>query len=138
MPQVDITLSNFARALLARRMEVEVNLYSWDKKLSTTPVLMRAINIPIENNGTLQVEMTTDMTGDGLADMLYHEGDGPIELFPGSLKGVSSTPWASVSVPVPAGDESLFVHDFTGDGIPEVLVWGPGQARGSLLRVTAR
>jgi hypothetical protein len=133
VPQIDITLSNMARALVAKRMQVEVLLFEWDGGLSPQPVSLRSVSIPIENSEQLHVELSTDLTGDGLADMVYQEGSEPLHVYAGAKGGMSDKPWASVQVDVPAGEDSLFLHDVTGDGRPEVVVWGPGQKRGSII-----
>lgn len=135
VPQVDITLSNMARGLLAKRMQIDVGLFEWDGGLSTTPTPLRGVTIPIEDTAQVQVELAPDLTGDGLSDMVFHEGDGPVVIFAGSKSGMSDTPWAEVQVAVPPGEDSLFVHDVTGDGRPEIIVWGPGYAAGSILTV---
>ncbi len=133
VPQIDITLSNMARALVARRMQVEVLLFEWTGSLSVQPVPLRSVSIPIENSEDLHVELSTDLTGDGLADMVYQEGDGPLQIFAGSKDGMSDRPWATATVAVPPGEDALFLHDVTGDGVPEIIVWGPGRSSGSIL-----
>ena len=133
VPQIDISLSNMARALLARRMQVDISLFEWDGQLSATPRPLRGVSIPMENHEQLHVELSTDLTGDGLADMVFHEGDGPVLVYAGSKEGMSDSPWGSVQVPVPPGEDSLFIHDLTGDGRPEVVVWGPGQTVGRII-----
>ena len=133
VPQIDITLSNMARALVARRMQVEILLFEWNGSLAVQPVPLRSVSIPIENSEDLHVQLATDLTGDGLADMVYQEGDEPLQIFAGSKDGMGDKPWATAEVDVPPGEEALFLHDVTGDGIPEIIVWGPGRTTGSIL-----
>lgn len=135
VPQIDITLSNIARAMVAKRMQVDVTLFAWDGGLPASPSPLRSVVLPIENHEVLHVELAADLTGDGLADMVYQEGDGPLQIFAGALDGMTNDAWASVQVPVPPGEDSVFVHDVTGDGRPEIIVWGPGHAAGSILTV---
>ncbi|HCH63659.1 MAG: hypothetical protein CL927_06290 [Deltaproteobacteria bacterium] len=135
VPQIEITFSNMARALVAKRMQVEVQLFEWDGGLSVQPQALRSVSVPIENSESLHVVSATDLTGDGLADMVYQEGDGPLQVFAGAKNGMSEKPWAEVQVEVPPGEESLFLHDVTGNGTPEIIIWGPGRATGSVVTV---
>lgn len=135
VPQIELTFSNMARALVARRMQIDVQLFEWNDGLSVEPRALRSVSIPIENAETLHVELATDLTGDGLADMVYQEGDGLLQVYAGSKDGMSDKPWAQVQVEVPPGEDALMLHDVTGDGVPEIVVWGPGRSTGSILTV---
>ena len=127
VPQVDITLSNMARALVARKMQVDVTLHRFeDGAFASESVLLHPLVLPIEDHETVHVEFADDMTGDGISDMVYQVADGPLTVYAGSLEGISDTPWATADVPVPPGEDTVFVHDLTGDGAPELVVWKAG------------
>lgn len=135
VPHIDVSLSSFARAMLARRMQVEVDRYTFDSGYRLTPERVHTLSVPFENSESVHVKLTDDITGDGLADVVVQEGDSPLQVLAGTTQGVSKTPWATAAVEVPPGDESLLVADLTGDGRPELLVWGPGLSQGQLLIV---
>ena len=46
---------------------------------------------------------------------------------------MADKPWATAEVDVPPGEDALFLHDVTGDGIRDIIVWGPGRDKGSIL-----
>ena len=134
VPQIDISLSNMARALVARKMQVDVTLYRFEEgAFASEPTLLHALVLPIEDTERVHVEFAKDMTGDGISDMVHQVADGPLEVYAGRVDGIEDTPWASVDVPVPPGEDTLFVHDLTGDGAPEIVVWKPGGATAQIV-----
>ena len=135
VPQVDTGIGNLARALLSRRVSVEVLLHPLDGgRWSTEPLALRTLTVPVDDPDAVAVSMDGDLDGDGLLDAVLVERGEPLQVFLGGAQGIQETAAAAVDVEVPPGDDPLFVHDLTGDGRAEVLVWGPGAAQGAVIR----
>jgi hypothetical protein len=58
-----------------------------------------------------------------------------VRVYRNELTAFSEQPIAALALPVPRVDDALFVHDLTGDGRAEILVWEPGARAGALLRL---
>ena len=67
--------------------------------------------------------------------MVSNDGEDAVRVYAGSADAIADTPLAQVTVKVPPGHDTLFVQDLTGDGRVEILVWGPHQRQGILLRL---
>jgi hypothetical protein len=134
-PQVDVGIGNLARALVSKEVSVDVGLHLMEGGTwAVEPIVLAEVDFPIDNPDQLQQAWGEDLTGDGIGDLLTTAEEGRVLLFAGSATGLAEKPSGSVVVTVPRGGEPLFVHDFSGDGAGEVLVWGPGQRQGTLLR----
>jgi hypothetical protein len=135
VPLVDIGLGNLGRALVSRKVQVDLALFEMGPAgLAPTPKVLRSFNWPITNPDAVKAELERDVTGDGVVDLVLHEGEGDLKLFAGGKGGMGGTPAGTYAIPLPPGDKPLFVRDLTGDGRAEVLVWGPEQGTGTLLR----
>lgn len=135
VPQIDTGLGNLARAMLARRVQVEARVHDLDGgRWSAVPRSLRTLTVPVDDPDALAVELDGDVDGDGFLDAVVMEGDGPLAVHRGSAAGIAEDPWATVVVPRPPGEDPLFVHDLTGDGRAEVVVWGPGARQATLVR----
>jgi hypothetical protein len=136
VPQVDTGVGNLARALLARRVQVEARLHPLeDGAWTAEPVALRTLSVPVDDPDAVAVSLDADLDGDGQLDAVLAERGEPLRVFRGGPGGIEEDPMASAQVEIPPGDDPLFVRDLTGDGRAEVLVWGPGAREGTLLRL---
>ena len=141
VPMIDVTVGNLARGLLARKVSLDAWLFPMaDGRLATTPVRVGALDLPLNNPDALHAELTADVTGDGVVDLVTDEGADRVVVYAGQAdptrgRGLSSTPVARLDLPVADVDGALRVVDLTGDGRAEVVVWEPGQTQAQVLRL---
>lgn len=141
VPQIDVTMGNLARGLLARRVSLDAWLYrTGGGRLAGEPVLLGDLVVPIDKPEAFHAELEADLTGDGVVDLVTDGGGDQLQVFAGVAtpdrgRGVSATPTATLSLPIPDVDEALYVRDVTGDGRAEVLVWEPGSRTAHLVRL---
>ncbi len=134
--QVDIGLGNLGRALLSRQVQVDVGLYAMDGgRYPAQPRQLRSLTFSIEDPDRLQLSFDGDIDGDGLIDLVTNDGGDWVRVYRNELTAFSEQPIAALALPVPRVDDALFVHDLTGDGRAEILVWEPGARAGALLRL---
>ena len=98
-------------------------------------ISLRVLGFPLEHPDRFQAQMRLDVDGDAVPDLVTNEGEDKVRIYRGKAGGLESTPAFELAIVVPAGDETLFVHDLTGDGKAEIVVWGPGSTSASVLRV---
>jgi len=141
VPEVDVGMGNLARAMVSKAVRVDLRLYAFDRAASgggsfkTPPASLRAISFPLEPEGRLQASYTADLDGDKRLDLVTNDGADSVRIYRGTAGGMESSPAWTQDIRVPLGEETLFVADLTGDGRAEILVWGVGESRGTLLRV---
>ena len=134
--QADMGLGNLGRALLSRQVQIDVGLYSMEGgRYPDSPHSLRQLSVSIEDPDQLQISMKGDIDGDGLVDLVTNDGGDWLRVYANELTGFSQSPLAEIALEIPRVDEALFVHDLTGDGRAEVLVWAPGAETGHLLRL---
>lgn len=135
-PTVDVGIANLARALLAREVRVDLALYRHDgRQLAAEATPLHALNFPVEAPDRLQAELSGDLDGDGRLDLVTNDGADRILVFRGVEGGIAAEAAWERAVPVPRGDDAVLVHDLTGDGRAEVVVWGPGRPKATVLRL---
>jgi len=98
------------------------------------PVVLRSLSFPVDDPDAVAVSLDGDIDGDGRLDAVLVERGEPLQLYLGGPAGLAESPSATTPVSLPPGDDPLFVRDLTGDGRAEILVWGPGAAKGTLIR----
>jgi|GEM_PF-1166118 len=136
VPQIDLTMGNLASALVSHQVKVDATLYRMqDGRYLEPPITLRRIKLPVDNSDTMQLNLEHDVDGDGIIDMVSNDGEDAVRVYAGSADAIADTPLAQVTVKVPPGHDTLFVQDLTGDGRVEILVWGPHQRQGTLLRL---
>jgi hypothetical protein len=133
-PVVDIGLGTLARALVARSVRVDLSLFRMDKGQFQAPVTLRTFGFPVEQPDRLQISLDGDVDGDGRLDLVTNDGEDHVRVYRGRPDGMEPTAAWDVPMPVPLGDDTLFVHDLTGDKKAEIFVWGPKAATGTVLR----
>ncbi|MFZ5481760.1 MAG: FG-GAP repeat domain-containing protein [Myxococcota bacterium] len=138
-PLVDVGMGNLARALVAQQVRVDLALYRFDGgQYAATPATLRTLSYFFGGERKLHAELAGDLDGDGRLDLVASEGEDKVRVFRGEAAGLAGTPAWELDVDIPPGDDALFVHDVTGDGKAEVLVWGRDTTGATLLRVTPR
>jgi hypothetical protein len=75
---------------------------------------------------------SSDIDGDGLPDLVRHKGEDGLQVFFGRDEFAGGKPSMTIDVAMPEQGQ-LMVHDLTGDGRADVLLWGPGVAQGTVL-----
>jgi len=134
--EVDVSLSNMGRALVARAVQVELVLYAMDGgRYPATPQPVRTLSWPLEKPERMLIAIEGDLDGDGWLDLVTNDGGEQLRVYPGSAAGFASTAAASASVGASRRGDDLFVRDLTGDGRAEVLFWRPGETRATLLQL---
>jgi hypothetical protein len=134
-PLVDIGVGALARALVARSARVDLSVFRMDAGAYGPAISLRVLGFPLEHPDRFQAQMRLDVDGDAVPDLVTNEGEDKVRIYRGKAGGLESTPAFELAIVVPAGDETLFVHDLTGDGKAEIVVWGPGSTSASVLRV---
>ncbi|HNC97412.1 MAG TPA: hypothetical protein PKW90_14880, partial [Myxococcota bacterium] len=86
-------------------------------------------------SGKFQATYDGDVNGDGRRDLVTNEGEDRVRVFAGTAEGLSSAAILDQELRVPVGNDTLFVHDLTGDKAAEILVWGPNEATATLIRL---
>lgn len=132
-PIVDVGLASLARALVARSVTVNLSVLRLDG--AAPPLTLRTLAFPLENPDRLQVDLSADVDGDGFLDLVTNDGEDRVRVYRGRVGGLDGAPAWDEALRVPLGDDTIFVHDLTGDGRAEVVVWGPREASATVLRL---
>lgn len=133
---VDVGFGNIARAFVTRDVQASLVLFSMNGgAYAATPSPIRVIHFPVQDPGRLHVDLSADLDGDKRIDLVTDDGTDRLSVYRGLADGFSATPSYTSATPVPRGDQSLYVHDVTGDGRAEVILWGEGLPSATLLRV---
>lgn len=134
-PLVDIGVGALARALVARSARVDLSVFRMDAGAFSAAAPLRVLGFPLEHPDRFQAELRYDVDGDKVPDLVTNEGEDRLRVYRGKAGGLETTPAFELAIAIPAGDDTVFVHDLTGDGKAEIVVWGPGSTRASVLRV---
>ncbi|MDP2313150.1 MAG: VCBS repeat-containing protein [Pseudomonadota bacterium] len=134
-PIVDVNIGTIARALLAKSARVDLAWFEMKAGTFQAPVTLRTFAFPLEAPGRFQGTLKKDVDGDGRIDLVTNDAEDRVRVYRGKLGGIEATPAHETSLRVPVGDDTLFVHDLTGDGRAEIVVWGPKEATATILRV---
>lgn len=127
IPQVDISFSNAAQALLSRSFTVQLVAYPFDEDYGETPEVLREVKVSLEDFDVAW-SIDEDLSGDGIEDPVVFE-DGEVIVFHSSAGGfVEKTRWR-----VQHDVSELVAADLTGDGTPEIIAWAPGAERATVL-----
>lgn len=135
VPQMDTGLTSLGRALVTRSLPVDLDLFRMgDGLYEDPPTTLLSVAQPVEGgDGPDWVyDDASDVDGDGVPDLVRHQGEEGLEVYLGGARlGGGKPSWAHE---VPRGEGGqLMVHDVTGDGRAEVLLWAPRAAQGTLL-----
>lgn len=135
-PVVDVGIGTVARALVAKSARVDLSLFRNDAGTFATPAkVLRVFAFPLEQPDRFQGVLDADVDGDGRLDLVTNDGEDRVRVYRGVSGGLEATPAHDTPVRVPVADDTLFVHDLTGDGRAEIVVWGPGERTGTVLRL---
>ncbi len=134
-PVVDVGIGAVARALLARSARVDLSLFRMDQGTFAAPQVQRVFAFPLEQPDRFQASFDGDVDGDGRIDLVTNDGEDRVRVYRGSATGLEATAAWDSPVRVPVADESIFVHDLTGDGRAEIVVWGPRERAATVLRL---
>ena len=127
VPQVDISFSNAAQALLSRSFTVSLMAYAYDEGLATTPTVLREVRVSLEDFDVAWT-LDEDLDGDGIEDPVVFE-DGQIIVFGSATGSYEETHRWRVAHSV----DELTCADLTGDGLPEVIAWAAHEERATVL-----
>ncbi len=134
VPQMDTGLTSLGRALVTKALPVDVDLFSLGSGgYVEEPQTLLQVSQQVEGReGQAWVYSDeSDVDGDGLPDLVIHLDDA-LRVYLARDGFDDGKPSFTVDVPLPDGGE-LLVHDVTGDGRAEVLLWAPRETRGTLL-----
>ncbi|MFN7147448.1 MAG: FG-GAP repeat domain-containing protein, partial [Myxococcota bacterium] len=130
-PVVDVGIGTVARALLAKSARVDLSLFRMDAgTFVTPPKVLRVFGFPLEQPDRFQGVLDGDVDGDGRLDLVTNDGEDRVRVYRGANGALEGTAAHDTPVRVPIADDTLFVHDLTGDGRAEIVVWGPGGGGG--------
>ena len=135
IPQMDTGLTALARALVSKALPVDLDLFQLDGgHYQGAPTTLMEVSQQVEgSDGPWWVYAdTSDVDGDGLPDLVRHEGQDTLEVYLGGGRFDEGRPAWSMELAMPEHGD-LLVHDVTGDGRAEVLLWGPRAPSGTLL-----
>ncbi|MES2641701.1 MAG: VCBS repeat-containing protein [Myxococcota bacterium] len=134
-PLVDVGIGTIARALLAKSARVDLTLFRMESGTFQAPATLRTFGFPLESPGRFQATLKADVDGDGRIDLVTNDAEDRVRVYRGKAGGLESAVAWEVATRVPIGDDTLFVHDLTGDGRAEIVVWGPKEANATVLRL---
>ncbi len=129
----DVTIGNIARALVARQARGDLVIVPYAGGYAEKPVALRALTFPIENFDDFHVSFEGDLDGDKKLDLVCDDGSGTLRAWKGTGTSLPSAVTWDSGLTVPPGSD-LFIHDLTGDGRAEVVVWARGRTAATLLR----
>jgi hypothetical protein len=122
-------------------VQVEAMLYRMDDgRLSSTPARLGELVVPLDRPDRFHAKLTSDLTGDGVIDLVTDSGEDRVAVFagrpdPSRTRGIAEAPIGAVELVVPDVEDALMVRDLTGDGRAEIVVWAPGVAAASIVRI---
>lgn len=131
---LDTGVANLARMLVQKQARVDLTLFRFGGGAYAAPAALRTVTFPIETADAFHVDATGDVDGDRRLDLVIDEGQG-VRVYRGTATGLEAAPAHTSTVVVPPGDDNLLVHDLTGDGRAEIVVWGRDAGRVQILRV---
>jgi hypothetical protein len=134
-PVVDVGIGTIARALVAKEARVELTLFRMNQGVFAAGQSVRVFGFPLEQPGRFQASFDGDVDGDGVVDLVTNDAQDRVRVYRGAGGALAATPAWDVPLAVPTGGDTIFVHDLTGDGKAEIVVWGPKEARASVLRL---
>ncbi len=133
--QADLGLANIARALVSKRVELQLASFPWAGGLTQQPKTLATLSFSVMDPDGTRYELEGDLNGDRRPDLIVHQAEGGLRAQLSSSTGFNSAADLSWPGALPPGDDPLFAADLTGDGRAELLVWGPGRKEATLLRV---
>ena len=134
--QVDLSFTNIGRALVSRKVQVELCAYMWSgPRYATEAKVIRRTSISVTEPEALKFKIEGDLNGDGWLDLVTNDGEDKIAAFAGGPAGISAAALAERAGALPLGRDPLFVDDLTGDGRADLLLWGPKSTEATLLRL---
>lgn len=134
-PVADVNIGTIARALVARSARVDLSLFRFGGGQLASAKVLRQVGFPLEQPDRYQGALNGDVDGDRRLDLVTNDAEDRVRVYRGTADGLSGTASWDTPVRVPVADDTLFVHDLTGDGRAEVVVWGPKETTAVLLRV---
>ncbi len=135
IPQMDTGLTSLGKALVTKALPVDLDLYRFGSggyELEPTTLLEVAQQVEGGDSPAWVYDDRSDVDGDGLPDLVRHKGEDGLEVYLARDAFSGGRATYNVDVPLPEGGQ-LMVHDLTGDGRAEVLVWAPRGISGTLL-----
>lgn len=133
---IDVGLGTMARALFSRKLKIEVAAFFVDDgKLAPEPTTLRHVAYPLGSEDEVHGRIQTDVDGDGLPDLVTNDGEQVIRVYAGRGTSIDDQASHQAAVEVPLGEDPVFVHDLTGDGVGEIVVWGRERTTATVLRV---
>lgn len=134
--QVDLSISNLGRALVSRKVQVELCAYIWGSGgYASQAKVIRRTNLSISEPDRLKLKIEADLNGDGWIDLVTNDGEDQLAAFAGGPAGISEAPMAVWPGALPLGPDPIFIDELTGDARAEVLLWGPKATKATLLRL---
>lgn len=134
-PVVDVGIGTIAQALVARKVRVDLSLFRMGPSGFAPAQALRVFGFPLEQPGRFQATFEKDVDGDGRIDLVTNDAEDRVKVYRGKDGGLEAQAAWDVPMRVPTGDDTLFVHDLTGDGRAEIIVWGPKERSATVLRL---
>ena len=124
--EIDFGVGNLTRALVSQKIRVDLvyrtmanGRYGEAQSCTASRYRWGA------GTGTRRTSLNSDLTGDGVLDMVTTEGGETVQVLRGTGTGFESKPMASLDVGFDQSEDKLWVGDLTGDGRAEIVVWRP-------------
>ena len=124
--EIDFGVGNLTRALVSQKIRVDlVYRMMTDGRYGDVQDL-HSVVVPVgSRNRDAADELNSDLTGDGVPDLVTTEGGETIQILKGTGTGFEGKPMATLEVGFDQGEDKLWVGDLTGDGRAEIVVWRP-------------
>ena len=134
--EIDFGVGNLTRALVSQKIRVDLVYRTMANGRYGEAQELHSVAVPVgSRNRDSSDELNSDLTGDGILDMVTTEGGETVQVLRGTGTGFESKPMASLDVGVDQSEDTLWVGDLTGDGRAEIVVWRPDGRTARILRL---
>ncbi len=135
VPQMDTGFTSLGRALVSKNLPVDLDLFTLEGgALSADPLTLLEVSQQVEGGDGPEWVFSdgSDVDGDGRPDLVRFDPEEGLQVYWSQDLAEQGDPGLTVPARLPEAGE-LLVHDLTGDGRAEVVLWAKRASEGTLL-----
>ena len=134
--EIDFGVGNLTRALVSQKIRVDLVYRAMTDGRYGDVQDLHSVVVPVgSRNRDAADELNSDLTGDGVPDLVTTEGGETIQILKGTGTGFEGKPMATLEVGFDQSEDKLWVGDLTGDGRAEIVVWRPEGRSAKILQL---